>query len=399
MIGRILRQRYKIINELGAGGFGETYLAEDLDIPVKPKCVVKRLQPQIQNPDTVSRFRKEAEILYKLGNSHDRIPTLYGYFEDKGEFYLVQEFIDGHDLQQEIYSWNEDDVIKFLREILEVLEFVHQEKVIHRDIKPSNIMRRKCDDKLILIDFGTIKESISTGQTSITLPVGTPGYRPIEQERGQPKFCSDIYAVGMAAIQALVKAHPFMLIDSNTLEVTWQNRVQVSSWLEDFLTKMVQNDFRQRYIDAGEALQALYPTLVSPSPLINPSTPVLIDSKFGYIDQTGPVFIQPTFDTHEAIINSFFEWLTPVKIGKKWGYANQAKQIVIPPQFDYAWGFSEGLAVVKIDNKLGYINQTGEIVIPPQFDKAQPFAKGRAQIKIDKHQRYIDKAGKFIEPE
>jgi len=170
MIGRKLRQRYQIIKKLGAGGFWETYLAEDLDIPVtpKPKCVVKWLKPKVIAPDIpqiplediVRLFEKEAETLYKLGQNHDRIPKLYAYFEQNRRLYLVQEFIDGHDLSQEITSgkqWSETEVIKFLEEILEVLAFVHQNNVIHRDIKPSNIMRRRCDGKLILIDFGLVK--------------------------------------------------------------------------------------------------------------------------------------------------------------------------------------------------------------------------------------------------
>jgi serine/threonine-protein kinase len=215
---------------------------------------------------------------------------------------------------------------------------------------------------------------------------------PSEQLHGHPKLCSDVYALGLTAIQALTGVPPQQLPkDPNTLEIIWRDRVQVSDWLANILTKMVRYHFSNRYQSATEALQAL-----NQAP---PSRPALIDTKWGYIDQTGQVFIQPTFNTMHAITNRFFEWLQPAKLGKKWGYVNQAKKVVIPPQFDYAWDFSEGLAVVKIGKKQGYIDQTGEIVIPPEFDKAKPFSGGRAQIKMGEQHRYIDKTGKFIDPE
>ncbi|AVH67526.1 MULTISPECIES: serine/threonine-protein kinase [unclassified Nostoc] len=220
MIGYILQQRYKIIQKLGAGGFGETYLAEyPQDLPVSPKykCVIKRLiRPPTPDLDTEERFKKEAAILFKLGKEHPQIPELYDFFEENREFYIVQEFIEGHDLSNEIISgkpWSEADVIQLLQEILEVLAFVHQHNVIHRDIKPLNLMRRYLDNKLVLIDFGAIKE-ISTfkvniqGQISSTITIGTRDYMPSEQWEGHPQLCSDIYALGMTAIQALTGLTP-----------------------------------------------------------------------------------------------------------------------------------------------------------------------------------------------
>jgi serine/threonine protein kinase len=167
MIGYILRQRYKIVEKLGSGGFGETYLAEyPQDIPVKYryKCVVKKLIKLPSDIDPIGRFKKEAAILLKLGKEHPQIPEFYDFFDENKEFYLVQEYIEGHDLSYEIIQgkpWSEADVINLLREILEVLAFVHEYKIIHRDIKPLNLMRRYCDNKLVLIDFGIVKEITS----------------------------------------------------------------------------------------------------------------------------------------------------------------------------------------------------------------------------------------------
>ncbi|MEP0886235.1 WG repeat-containing protein [Trichocoleus sp. ST-U3] len=409
MIGRKLRQRYQIIQKLGAGGFGETYLAEDLDIPVTPKlkCVVKQLKPKVIAPDIpqiplediVRLFEKEGQTLYELGQNHDQIPKLYAYFEQNRKLYLVQEFIDGHDLSQEITTgkqWSEAQVIPFLKEILEVLAFVHQHNVIHRDIKPSNIMRRKCDCKLILIDFGIVKLANVSGAVSSTIPIGTPGYAPIEQARGQPRFSSDIYALGMTAIQALTGIdNPSKLPVDNNGDVVWRDRVQVSDWRADILTKMVRYDFRQRYVDATEALQALTLTrATSPPPFASPLLPVKVDHKWGYIDKTGQVVIQPQFD--EA--NLFSEGLTAVRIGSKWGYINQTGEVIIQPQFDSPGEFYEGLLAVEIGDKWGYIDKTGQVVIQPQFDSADEFSEGLAAVRISDKRGYIDKRGEEVIP-
>ncbi len=405
MIGIILRQRYKIIKQLGAGGYGETYLAEDfitLPINPKPQRIVKRLKPNRIDDPTLHRFRQEAAMLYKLGNNHDQIPKFYDYFEENREFYLVQEFIDGHDLTYEITDgkpWNEAEVIQLLQEVLEILAFVHQRGVIHRDIKPPNLMRRYSDGKLVLIDFGIVKElSINgvddQGEISSTMPIGTQGYMPSEQFDGHPKLCSDVYAVGMMAIRALTGVSTRQLSkDPNTLEVVWRDRTQVSDALAELLNKMIRYHFSQRYPSAAEALQALTLTrATSPPPFASPLLPVKVDGKWGYIDKTGQVVIQPQFD--EAKI--FSEGLTAVRIGSKWGYINQTGQVIIQPQFDYASRFEEGLALVLINKKGGYINQKGEVVIQPQFDALGPFAEGLAVVKIGKQYGYIDQNGKVI---
>ncbi|MGK7875915.1 MAG: tetratricopeptide repeat protein [Xenococcaceae cyanobacterium] len=280
-IGRTLLSRYKIINELGSGGFGDTYLAQDIALPGNPTCVVKHLKPKDPNPDILpiakKLFEREAEFLCRLGENN-QIPRLYAHFCEGGEFYLVEEFVDGDDLSKEIIpgkQLSEEQTVKLLQEILEVLAVVHQQNVIHRDIKPQNIIRRKRDGKLVLIDFGAVKEiSVLTvdsqGQTSLTVGIGSTGYTPYEQFNGYPKLSSDIYAVGMIGIQALTGLPPNQLQkDPNTMEVIWRNRVQVSDRLGSVLDTMVRYNFSQRYQNASEALQGFIPIVVSstPSPL------------------------------------------------------------------------------------------------------------------------------------
>lgn len=284
--GSILRQHYKIIKLLGRGGFGDTYLAEDLDLPDRPPRVVKHLKPKNPSPNVLSIARRlfdsEARILYQLGSACDQIPTLFAHFEEGDQFYLVQEFIDGHDLTQEIQlgkPLSEPQTIQLLLDVLQILVVVHHHRVIHRDIKPDNIMRQHSDGRLMLIDFGAVKEVSgltvnSQGQSCVTIMIGTPGYVPSEQAAGHPQLSSDIYAVGMLGIQALTGMHPELLPkDPHTLEVIWRDRVQVSTGLAAILDRMVRYHFSQRYPTAEEALQALNQLIASPPPLPPPLPP------------------------------------------------------------------------------------------------------------------------------
>ncbi|MBC6434127.1 serine/threonine protein kinase [Nostoc sp. HG1] len=261
---KTLRNRFEIVKHLGSGGSGDTYLAVDLDLPGQPHCVVKHFHPKDTNPAVLpiakSLFDREAEVLYQLGNNHDQIPRLFAHFNEDGDFYLVQEFIDGHALTQEIVPGqrlSENVVLNLLKDILEVLCFVHQNNIIHRDIKPQNLMRRHSDQKIVLIDFGSIKKIGALG-AGLTISVGTPGYMPSEQAKGKPKLCSDIYAVGMIGIQALTGLIPEQLQeDPNTGELLWRDQAQVSDALANILDTMVCDRYSQRYQSAAEALQAL----------------------------------------------------------------------------------------------------------------------------------------------
>jgi eukaryotic-like serine/threonine-protein kinase len=282
---QILRNRYKIIRPLGSGNFGTTYLAEDLDLPNHPLCVVKNLR-QSQDPIDleiiIGLFDKEAEALYRLGNEHNQIPKLFAHFQENGEFFLVQEYIDGHDLSKEIFSGSklsEAKVIQLLKDVLEVLTVIHNKNIIHRDIKPHNLMRRNSDGKIVLIDFGTVKEISGLtinpqGETEASIMIGTNGYMPSEQSQGYPKLCSDVYAVGMLGIYALTGVRPQELPkDVNTLEVIWEDMASVSPFLANVLNKMVRYNFNERYPTASQALEAL--TTSESTSTSSPSLPSL----------------------------------------------------------------------------------------------------------------------------
>ncbi|BAZ25552.1 serine/threonine protein kinase [Kalymmatonema gypsitolerans NIES-4073] len=277
LIGKTLRNHYKIESLLGQGGFGVTYKAIDIDKPKHPSCVVKQFQPKILDSNILENaqrllenaqrlFDREARSLEELGKKHDQIPELLAYFREDGEFYLVQEFIDGYDLTKEIVpdkQLSEDAVAQLLKDILEILEFVHQNRIIHRDIKPANLIRRQSDGRIVLIDFGAVKQIVvevdAQGQRSTTVPVGTFGYMPLEQRNGHPEYSSDIYAVGIIGIQALTGLKPTQLPrDPKTGDVIWQDCAKnVSNRLADIITKMVHDRASSRYQSVREVLGAL----------------------------------------------------------------------------------------------------------------------------------------------
>ncbi|MCX5933907.1 MAG: serine/threonine-protein kinase [Pseudanabaena sp. LacPavin_0818_WC45_MAG_42_6] len=273
MLGKTLTGRYKIVKQLGGGGFSHTFIAEDGYLPDRPTCVIKQLKPASSQAEIlkISRelFDNEAKVLYRLGR-HECIPSLLAHFEEDEEFFLAQELIEGDVLTQEIKRGEclgEQYTIDFLTDILHTLDFVHRQQVIHRDIKPSNLIRRASDKKIVLIDFGAVKE-VSTqpisqlGHTS-SLVIGSPGYMPNEQYSGKTMFASDIYAIGVISIQALTGLLPNQIPeDQITSEFCWRDRAKVTPTLADVIDKMVRFDFRQRYQSANEVLEALQPLLI-----------------------------------------------------------------------------------------------------------------------------------------
>jgi serine/threonine protein kinase len=282
VINQLLDGRYRIIETLAAGGFGKTFVAQDTKRPGQPQCVVKMLHgSHNQQTMEIARrlFYKEAETLEKL--RHPQIPQLLAFFEQKQEFYLVEEFVPGHTLAQELVPgrvFSEGWVLTFLTDVLQILQFIHNHGVIHRDLKPSNLIRRQGDGNLVLIDFGAVKHLQIEGETpkeaSHTVGIGTQGYMPTEQSSGKPRFSSDLYALGMMAIQALTGVHPRDLPeDVDTGEILWQDRATVSPALAQILSKMVRYHFSQRYQRAEEVFQDLQPLLAGLPQLATSSTP------------------------------------------------------------------------------------------------------------------------------
>ncbi|MEG3878860.1 serine/threonine-protein kinase [Microcoleus sp. herbarium7] len=268
----LLRARYQVIEPLGQGGFGATFLAKDISLPGQPSCVVKQLRPSSSSPRVLEMarelFKREAKTLGKLGD-HPQVPRLLDYFETEQQFYLVQEYVKGSTLKQEVKQsgrFNESDVKNFLLEILPVVQYIHSQGVIHRDIKPANIIRRVQDSHLVLIDFGAVKDQVS--QTLLLDPadqsantkfsVGTFSFAPPEQMALRPIFASDIYALGMTSLYLLTGKSPKDLdFDAVTGEIVWQPHVQVSPNFVRILDKMLKPIVSHRFQSAADVVKAL----------------------------------------------------------------------------------------------------------------------------------------------
>ncbi|MCF4968730.1 serine/threonine-protein kinase [Nostoc sp. CMAA1605] len=266
-----LRDRYLVLKPLGQGGFGATFLARDEILPGAPSCVIKQLRPSGTSPQVLQMarelFEREAKTLGTIGN-HPQIPRLLDYFEAQEHFYLVQEYISGSTLQQEVKlngTFSEAGVKQFLSEILPLLQYIHDQKVIHRDIKPANLIRRSQDSRMVLIDFGAVKNQVTqattnqSGHTALTAyAIGTPGFAPPEQMAMRPVYASDIYALGVTCVYLLTGKTPKdMEYNPSTGEVMWEHLVQISDHMIHVLRKMLEVSVRSRYHSAKEVLKAL----------------------------------------------------------------------------------------------------------------------------------------------
>ena len=292
----VLRGHYLPRSVLGKGGFGTAFLAIDIDSPTRSQCVVKLFQPPVTLSDSqmetaLTLFAREAQVLERLGRQHPQIPNLYAYFPlpvtnpltNKSEelFYLVQEFIDGEDLEKvrdREGHLSEPAVTNILREILGVLDFVHTQGAIHRDVKPSNIMQGK-DGRLSLLDFGAVKE-VTTPNTAQRGPttICSPEYAPPEQiMSGQVNATSDLYALAATCVVLLTNKESNELRDSASNTWNWRAHAQVSPTLERILDRMLLAKPSDRFPSAKAVLEALdspQPAATPPVPPIKPPPPV-----------------------------------------------------------------------------------------------------------------------------
>lgn len=276
----LLNNRYRILKVLGAGGFGVTSIAEDTHLPSLRRCVVKELKPATEDPRILQiireRFQKEAATLEMLGQASRQIPGLYAYFAENERFYLVQELVDGPTLTQHVMQngpLGEEEARRILTSLLTLLEYVHGQGIIHRDIKPDNILLRRQDGQPVLIDFGAVKETVtstldSAGRATASIVIGTPGFIPLEQAAGRPLYSSDLYSLGLTIVFLLTAKIPQELTDQATGAIHWLNRAPgISPAFAAILNKAIEPDSRTRYKSAREMLAALAQISVQPNKL------------------------------------------------------------------------------------------------------------------------------------
>jgi formylglycine-generating enzyme required for sulfatase activity len=266
-----LKNRYRAQKLLGQGGFGKTFKAVDEDRPGQPLCVIKQFAYHHSDPKTqqmaLNLFYEEAKHLQSLG-SHPQIPELLAYFDVDGQPYLVQQYIDGQDLEKELATagaFNQQKIYELLESLLPVLDFLHNQPkpVIHRDIKPANIIRRKVDGALILVDFGAAKQATQTMLAKTGTMIGSPEFAAPEQTRGKPTFASDIYSLGVTCIHLLTNVPPFDLFDISEDRWVWRDYLvnnPVDNLLGEVLDGSIVNALARRYRSASDVLIGLKST-------------------------------------------------------------------------------------------------------------------------------------------
>ncbi len=324
-----LKDRYRAIALLGQGGFGKTFKAVDEYQSHKPLCVIKQFtfndrDPKIQQA-ALELFYEEAQHLSVLGK-HPQIPELFDYFDISGQPYLVQQFIDGQNLQQEVATigkLNQHQIRELLLSLLPVLDFLHNQSppVIHRDLKPANIIRRHSDGKFVLVDFGAAKQATQTILAKTGTLIGSPEFVAPEQTRGKPTFASDIYSLGVTCVYLLTQVSPFDLFDLSRDEWVWREYLvdnPVDAKLGKVLDKAIANALPHRYRSAAEVLAALTGDRQAPDPKAQIRDFLAID-----LDRTSHINkpkLTPKIVTHPVIFESFgFETARLVEKKNLWG--------------------------------------------------------------------------------
>ena len=273
----LLQGRYRALSRIGGGGFGKTFKAQDEGKPSRPVCVIKQLF--YNNADTrqksIELFEQEAVYLEKLGD-HSQIPSLYFQGQQDGIHYIVQEYVDGETLEQELKSsgpFSEEKIWQVLAELVPLLAELHQVEVIHRDIKPENIIRRRRDRRLVLVDFGAVKVATQTALAKTGTSIGDAQYAAPEQARGRAVFASDLYGLGTTCLHLITGQSPWDLYSD--LEGRWIWRqllpegVTVSQRLGSILDRLVAIPLQQRFDRAEAVLKAMQP----PAPPAPPRQP------------------------------------------------------------------------------------------------------------------------------
>ena len=317
----LLNNRYRVLQMLGSGGFGNTFLAEDTYMPSARRCVIKQLKPVTHDPQAYKlvqeRFQREAAVLEELGEGNTQIPRLYAYFQEAGQFYLVQEYIEGDTLTKRVEQRGrlaENEVKQILVSLLPVLDYVHSRRMIHRDIKPDNIIMRKQDGLPVLIDFGAVKEAMNTvvnsSNSAPSIVIGTSGFMPAEQAGGRPTFASDLYSLGMTAVFLLTGKMPQELqTDARTGELLWrQYAPNINSNLAMVIDRTIRFNVGDRFVSAKDMLNALQSAgtpsdvatqVVSPGGLPHPGNGSTTPTANHSPRQTVPAGTPPVITTNE----------------------------------------------------------------------------------------------------
>ncbi|MEB3827810.1 serine/threonine-protein kinase [Phormidium sp. CCY1219] len=280
--GTIVGDRYRIIRQLGHGGFGRTYLAEDIN-RFNEYCVLKEFAPKVRGTYAQQKaqelFKREAGVLYQL--QHPQIPKFRELCRSNvggaSHLFLVQDYVEGHTYRALLSQsrrngklFTRAEVIELLQQLLPVLEYIHSQGVIHRDISPDNLIERSADRMPVLIDFGGVKQVEADVESQVMVPpgggaevaiptrLGKVGYAPEEQMmHGRVYPHSDLYALAVTMVVLLTGREPLQLFDPQARIWKWTFQVKVGGDLQEILNKMMSPRESDRYQNATQVRHAL----------------------------------------------------------------------------------------------------------------------------------------------
>ncbi|MDF5725797.1 MAG: serine/threonine protein kinase [Rhizonema sp. PD37] len=298
----LIQERYRLLKQIGQGGFSKTFFAVDeSQFPPVP-CVVQQFWQQNQ---TLEVFEQKVQQLKQLGK-HPQIPILLAHFQQEDSFYVVQEFIEGTNLAtlvEKVGVFSEVQTWQLLEKLLPVVKFFHDRNIIHCDIKPQNIIFKSSsttsEGEMVLIDFSTAQLGTAIDFMTTEPGIGSPEYASPEQVKGKPVFASDLYSLGMTCIYLLTLISPFDLFDHNNCCV-WQQYLttKISDKLSKILDKLVKTDIPQRFQSADEVMQAM--GIPSPLPIPNvlvPSTTYTLTQDCYALSSVNSIAISPNHQT------------------------------------------------------------------------------------------------------
>lgn len=391
----VLRQRYRAIQLLGRGGFGKTFLAIDEDIPSHPRCAIKQFHFYDRDPEICSKaldlFRQEAVRLDELGK-HPQIPNLLGCFEQEHQIYLVQEFINGLTLKQELeYKiYDENQIWQLLQDLSPVLQFIHDRRVIHRDIKPENIIRRQSDNKLVLIDFGIAKLLTDTAILRPATLIGSQDYLAPEQMRGKVFPASDLYSLGVTCIRMMTKVPPLDMYDFDSERWWWREFLPkgtiISDELGKILNKLLDTHLNQRYSFASQVLEDIDAALnIRNQNYRAPKTSVIptINSEIPANSGSFTSIIEPTL---MSVVGVDYTKLRELLLNKKWKEADLETWTVMCQSLFLAPG-------TKLE--IGQINQLPCEDLQTVDRLWQHYSQGRFSFSVQK-QIYASVKGDYV---
>lgn len=361
----LIQNRYRTIELLGEGEFGQTFLAVDESLSPPSVCIIKQLNQVARSPE----IDREALILGELGQ-HTQIPALLDYFTDSDRQYLVQEFIDGKNLAKILENegnFSESQIWQLLNELLPVLKFIHEKQVIHRDIKPENIIRRQSDNRLFLVDFGAAKKVKAIDPIQRGTTIGSAEYVAPEQAKGKAVFASDLYSLGVTCIYLLIGVSPFDLSDVVNDCWVWRQYVigNVSDRLTQILDKLIENAINRRFQSVDEVLLAIgqkIPTkfVVRTSVLNSLKSFATLTGHSGLFATVNAVNISPNRNIIASVSDDKTIKLWQLETGKEIatisGHTNFIKAVAFSPNGEILATGSEDKTI-----KLWDINTGGEI--------------------------------------